>query len=215
MKKTLSIILLISMLATLFSGCSLFGDKLTGTWESEVDLTAFMMDGIKDSLGETGDEIFSTLEVKDLKITSRITFNDDGSYEISADSDSVTAMIKSFIDQLVSGVSELFTMMAADKDIDNSSISEIIDGIRNILEKEYNEEAVAKIVQNFSKKGFFKASDGKLYTADTEEGLDSAGFEAYELNDNTLTLNKGEGYEDVYSEAISSLYPLVYTRKAE
>lgn len=215
MKKTLSIVLLLAMLMTLFTGCSLFGDKLDGTWEAEIDITDPILDGIKSSFGENADSMLSMFEIKDLKILSRMTFSEDGSYEISADKDSISNMTKSLVDQLSAGFTTVLAKIAEDSGKDKESVAGLINEMSDLLKAEFTEEAMSKLVDNFTKKGFYKAKGGKLYTADTEASLENAGYETYELVDNTLTITKGEGLEDVYSEAVASFYPIVYTKKAE
>lgn len=215
MKKTISVILLLTMLATLFTGCSLFGDNITGTWEAELDLTSYLTDSIKSAVGEENGGIMQNFALKDLKIKLISVFNEDGSYEISADKASVDAMISSTIDQIVLCVKEALKPQATELGITEEALDELISNSRTELEASLTEDAVSGLMEKYAKKGFYKAESGKLYTADSVEALETAGYETYELADDTLTINKGEGLEDTYSETIGTIYPIVYKRKAE
>ncbi len=215
MKKTISIILLFSILVTLFAGCSLFGDNISGTWEAEIDLTEHFTSEVKKAIGEENTDITQYLALKDLKIKSVAKFSEDGSYEISVDSESVKNAINALADQIVSNANEALKAAAAEFSIDEEALSAIIAKELDSLKAEYSDEIISGMADAMSAKGFYKLKDGKLYTAKTADALETAGYETYELANDTLTLSKGDGMEDTYSETIGTLYPIVYKRKSE
>ncbi len=215
MKKSLAVVLLCAMLVTLFAGCSLFGDNIVGKWECEIDVTQFMVDGIKEDLGEENGGLMQFFDIKDLKIKLITIFNEDGSFETSASKESIEAIMDTVANQIAAGMKDMLMKEAEAIGATEETINTIIEQAKTQMKNEFSDEAIKSIVDQFANKGFYKLDDGKLYKADTAEGLESAGYETYELKDNTLTLNKGEGLDDTYSEIVSSLYPMVYKKIVE
>lgn len=215
MKKSLSIVLLVAMLVTLFAGCSLFGDNIAGKWESEIDITQFMVDAIKEGMGDENVGLMEYFEFKDFKIKLLATFNEDGSYELSASKESLEGVVSSLIDQAVAGMKTMLMKEAEAVGATEEAVNAILEQVKTQLSTELSGETIDGMVEAFAAKGFYKMEDGKLYTADTVENLESTGYETYVLEGDTLTLNKGEGLEETYSEILSSLYPITYKKVAE
>lgn len=215
MKKSLSVVLLVAMLVTMFTGCSLFGDNIVGKWESEIDITQFMVDSIKKGVGEENVGLMEFFEFKDLKLKLIATFNEDGSYERSASKESVEGVMNSLIDQAIAGMKAMLMKEAEAAGATEEAVNAIIEQAKTQFGTEFSREAVDGMIEAFAVKGFYKLDDGKLYIADSVEALEGAGYETYVLEGDALTLNKGEGLEETYSEVISSLYPITYKKVAE
>ena len=205
MKKLLCILLILVTL----TGCGKKAEKLLGTWEAELDMTAM----IREELGSAFNDLFT---LDGLTFTARITFCDDGTYQITVDSDSVAATFDSILadmeDALIKMLENEIAVLGLDMSVEDM-LALSGRGTDILLDETIAAidlySIIDQVVEECSLRGNFEAKGGKLYLSDgLEHTPDPNTYETYTINDTTLTIS-ASGAED---GAFAGLYPVTFTK---
>lgn len=216
MKKLFSVVLCLllslSMLLTL-TGC--FGEqgKYVGTWRASLDLTDVMNDELaKDE--EMGDYF----ELTDFSVVMYLEFNNDGTYSMWVEEESVEKAMEKMIDDLTLGMEDYLTDYFASEGI-TVTVQEALDALGKTMEElmddsfdeEMMNETVNDMLEVVNSEGNFKVDGDKLFmSAGLEYNVDESAYEICEISDDILKLLEGEGYTD--GGPFADLHPVTFTR---
>ena len=213
--KKVSVLLCVVMLLSLLVGCG-GGDNLTGTWEANIDVTETIGGGIIDEIAKSMPELNEYIDLSGLTLTIKTTFNEDGSYVSTVTEESFAAMMDTAASKAAEGLTNYINEIVADLklDIDVSTIIGLNDGetVEDRLKAQFNSEDFKKIIENNAQSGVYRVKNGKLLTAETEEGFDEAKFETYVLNGDTLELTGAEGMDEDVVSIMTKKYPITYKK---
>lgn len=209
MKKcgiTLPVLLL--TLCLLLSGCGKSDkDKLIGTWKADVDMT----DIINESIAEDPDAA-DYFKVDSFGMTLLFTFEEDGSYQITADQDAFADACDGLIDTIADGTKAYLEALALEEGLEldadamlgllGLSMDDFMDGM-------IDRDDLKSLVADVEDSGKFEAKDGKLYTT-----LDDTDYIAYEFVSDTELRFTEVGGEDASDEEFDQLLPLTLTKQS-
>lgn len=191
MKRILAAILTIVMLAML-CGCGNAAKKLTGTWQTEADLSQQVSQLM---LGEVGD-MSEYFDFSGFTIQFLLTLSADGTYNLRPEQASVQAAFDALLVNLKDGLVRFYEDEIAHAGL-GMTVEEYLatqnvtmdDLIETLEEHIAQEDLVSNLVEANTREGQFSATDGKLYlSAGAQFGIDETVYETYTLEGNTLTL---------------------------
>lgn len=208
MKKcgiTLSVLLL--TLCLLLSGCGKSDkDKFVGTWRADVDMT----DLINESLAEDP-ETAEYFTVDNFGMTLLFTFEEDGSYKITADEDAFAKSCDSLIETITEGATKYLEDMAKAEGLDMTA-DEML-GIMGLSMDDFmgemmDRDDLKELLADVEDSGKYEVKDGKLYTT-----LDENDYIAYKFVSDTELQFTEMGGEDASDEELQALLPLTLTKQ--
>lgn len=211
MKRILAVALSCVMVMLLLVGCGGEQQKFIGTWECDMDMTELMNKEFAQD-EETG----KYFKAEDFSILMIMTFNEDGTYSMSADDDSVKAAFESLKAMMKTGLEKYLTDMMAAQGV-SMSIDEILalsgTTMDDMLEDALSEDTIDELIEDMVEEGNFAVKDGKLFLSDGKEHtVDENVYQTYEISGDTLTLLESFGEEDADEDDMAALYPLVFKK---
>lgn len=218
MKRTLSVVtIIVMMLSLLFcaTGCGASEqEQFVGSWEAKVDfgkLVGEMMTSVEDMPEGYADNFdFGSAE-----ITLQMTFDKDGTYEMSVDEDSAEDALKVLTEDMKEGLTKFLQGQLAASGITMSVEDALAASGMNLDDAVEKEMANLDIIDSMEKEGKYKVADGKLYTTETlDEEINEKIYEEYKLEGDTFTLTKYVGGEEDAETATTAehLYPMEFTK---
>ena len=208
MKKcgiTLSVLLL--TLCLLLSGCGGSDkDKFVGTWSANVDMT----DIINDSLAEDP-ETAEYFTVDNFGMTLLFTFEEDGSYKITADEDAFAKSCDSLIETITEGATKYLEDTAKAEGLDMTADDML--GIMGLSMDDFmgemmDQDDLKELLADVEDSGKYEVKDGKLYTT-----LDENDYIAYKFVSDTELQFTEMGGEDASDEELQALLPMTLTKQ--
>lgn len=212
-RKSMSLMLCLSLMCALLLACSGCGNKekdaLVGTWETTLDMTDMVNDEMKAGLGSDAAEMMKYLTIDDFSIKVSLTFNSDDTYKMSVDEKALEDCVDNVINIFRDGIEKYFEELIAQQGID-MTVDEVLEAMNmgtldDLIEEAFDRDDLMSSVDDMESSGKFEVKGGVMYLTDK----DGTGMESYKLDGNKLTLT-GEGVDDSDLEAF---YPLVFTKK--
>lgn len=209
MKKRIALLLsLVLVLSVALCACGSEKDKLLGTWTTTVDLAgAFNEEMAADP------EMGEYLKLESLEIAMTLTFNEDDTYALTVDPDSMDAAMEALVQELTDGMLLYFEDMLAEEGVD-MDVEEAL-ALMGISVEELVEQLRAEMVgdstyEDMNSAGKYLLEEGKISmseSADTEP--DPAVYNTYTLENGTLTIEAGT---EAGTEMAEYLFPMTLTR---
>lgn len=214
MKKRISILLCVAMLLTLLAGCG--EDDLTGTWEATINVSETIGAGIMDEMAKSMPEAKDYIDLGELTLVVRTTFNEDGTFVSAVTEESFSAMMDVAADKACEGFTAYIEKLIGDFNL-NLDVNKVIglnegETLADRFKAQFKTEDFKKIIEENSQNGVYKAKDGKLFTADVVENISEEKYEVYALNGDTLELTESVGMEDDVASVMIKAYPMTYKK---
>lgn len=175
-----------------------------GTWTAEVDLGSMINDMYADD-----PDLGSYVKFSKIILKLDFTFNEDGTYSIVGDKDSVIETSKALKADFKSGMLDYIA--------DNGMTLEQFEAasgmsLDKIVDESIGESFTNEFANELEAKGKYKFEDGKLYTTDdlTEELVDTE-YETFEIINNKEL--KFTGCVGENAAEMSSIYPYIMIKK--
>lgn len=209
-KKILSLILLV-VLAMSLVGCGKkdTSDQLIGTWELTFDYSAV----IESELPSDYDGFH-----EDFDLTVRLTFNDDGTFEMYADEDALASELQNYLEGLAQFATEVTYEEFDAQGISKAEADEMVQeqygmSIYEYMLDQFSSITVEDIASEIYTGGVYEARGDEVHM--DEYKVQDNVFDVFTVEGNTLTLNPPAGaeYESTGIEGFD--YPYVFTRVAE
>ena len=213
MKRTLSLILGILMLASILTGCSSpFGlneyeQALIGSWYYEIDISAeygadFTADPDFGPHSDFGGGIVKVV----------FNFYDDATYKIEADPESAQAAYDDLKADLTACYTSYVNELATTNELSfEETIAALeIESIDALVEEDLAALEYEDWINDFSQDGNFVGAEDRIFFSDGKEyRVDEKIYETYELDGDTLTITSYVDNGEVDTEG----YPLVMTKE--
>lgn len=204
--QVLCFVLVLAMVFTL-SGCGASEkEKLLGTWEGEVDISAVLNTSFTSTLEE---EVSGFLKFDGIFATVRITFREDDTYFICLEESSVDAMVSAMKEDIAAGLEAYLVQLIAGTGMQMTidEIMEVMDTTMEEMVDSYITEDMVENLKNLTSEGKFLAEDGKLYWSNgAEQEAENGNCDFYTMKKDTLTLTGPVGEAD---ETAAGVYPVV------
>ena len=206
MNRFLMLFLVCGMMLSL-TGCS--SDELTGTWETDMDVTDLFNDSFEEALGDYAEDF----KAEKLTLALVFTFNEDGTYEMNVDSEEFLDDVLDMKDDYKKAMLSMYSDILASYGVDDveAYLEENGTDIDVIVDAVFNEETLAEAFAVEGMEGNYKALDGKIFiTTDLDEEVSvSSGYFDYEIKDGKLLLD-GDTEDTEYEEYFE--FPLTFKR---
>lgn len=189
-RNVVSILMVVSMAFVLF-GCGSSGDKegFLGTWESTVDVAELMNEEIQKGIDQYNADMIEFLNIDKCEITFLFTFNDDDTFSISADEDSIQNSIETLKTDF-KGKATAYLESVIEKTGYDMSIDDIfaLSGttLDDLINESISDDITDSMIEEMELSGKWEIKDGQLYLTDNEFGEDDC-FN-YELTSDRITL---------------------------
>ena len=208
-RRAVSILMVVAMALALFS-CSSPSDKekFIGTWKAAIDVT----DTVTEGLAQEGGEIADYINLGKFEFVLLFTFNEDGTYSMSADENSLNDSIENVKVALKDGLTKYCEEMIADTGLD-MSVDDVLMlstgmSMDEMIEEGFSDDLFSGAIEEIESSGKWNAEDGKLYISDSMAGdIDETSYVPYEITSNEIKLAKPEGFEDDLG-----MFPMVLTK---
>lgn len=180
--------------------------QLYGTWESTFDLSGMIEE-------ELGSEFAGFHEEFD--ITLLMDFNEDGTFKMYADEDTLTDSFNNYIESLaVFGTELIYTQFTAEgysrKEINSVFKQEYGMGIEEYMLSELQKSVdIKELVESIETTGVYEVEGNKLYM--DEFAISSYSYDLFTIEGDVLTIDASEEVDSVdILEEFS--YPYVFNR---
>ena len=222
MKKFLSILLCVAMLAScavLLTACGKDDEAeatpatIVGDWETKFDFGAIMEELMFSADNDMPEEYKDWFDFSGLSVTMWISFEDEGTYEVGFDEDSVEDMIDDLLDMLSESMKKVMEQMLESQDM-------TLDEYLTMMGTTWDEVIKETFPRSEIKDSFYDMEDttgtyrmdgNKLYFDDEEDE-----YTEFTLTSQKLSFTKVVGM-DLDDENILSilgrLLPLEFARK--
>lgn len=210
MKKRIA--LLLSFVLVLSLALCACGEKkeptVVGTWKADINLAeAFNEEMAASGMGEY-------INIESFNLPLILELKEDGTGSMSVDQAAMTETVDKLAADLTTGLeayfTEQFASMGMEVDLDEALAASgmSMDELVNEMKDEFaGEDAFAEFTNEFN----YKAEDGKLYMSeDLETEIDTAVYNTYKLDGDTLTLEVGT--EELDEEMAQYMFPMTLTR---
>ena len=215
MKKCLSIALCLGLVFTMlfmFTGCN-EQKKFVGKWESEIDMTDFINEGMG-----LDDEMAEYVAIEDFEIVMQLIFNRDGTYKRTVDENSLEDTLEDAKEDLKDGMMDYFKAYLKESGL-NMTVDELLEAsevdLDELVEEALGKKVMDEMVDSMTDEGNFEVKDGKLFMSDgLDYEIDEEVYETYELNGDELKLIEAVGGDDDedLKDLADELYPMVFER---
>ena len=215
MKKCLSIALCLGLVFTMlfmFTGCN-EQKKFVGKWESEIDMTDFINEGMG-----LDDEMAEYVAIEDFEIVMQLIFNSDGTYKRTVDENSLEDTLEDAKEDLKDGMMDYFKAYLKESGL-NMTVDELLEAsevdLDELVEEALGKKVMDEMVDSMTDEGNFEVKDGKLFMSDgLDYEIDEEVYETYELNGDELKLIEAVGGDDEedLKDLADELYPMVFER---
>lgn len=215
MKKCLSIALCLGLVLTMlfmFTGCN-EQKKFVGKWESEIDMTDFINEGMG-----LDDEMAEYVAIEDFEIVMQLIFNSDGTYKRTVDENSLEDTLEDAKEDLKDGMMDYFKAYLKESGL-NMTVDELLEAsevdLDELVEEALGKKVMDEMVDSMTDEGNFEVKDGKLFMSDgLDYEIDEEVYETYELNGDELKLIEAVGGDDEedLKDLADELYPMVFER---
>ena len=215
MKKCLSIALCLGLVFTMlfmFTGCN-EQKKFVGKWESEIDMTDFINEGMG-----LDDEMAEYVAIEDFEIVMQLIFNSDGTYKRTVDENSLEDTLEDAKEDLKDGMMDYFKAYLKESGL-NMTVDELLEAsevdLDELVEEALGKKVMDEMVDSMTDEGNFEVKDGKLFMSDgLDYEIDEEVYETYELNGDELKLIEAVGGDDDedLKDLADELYPMVFER---
>ena len=206
MKKLFAVLLTLAMLLGL-AACGSSGNgggevTIVGTWEGTMDMGAMM-------------GMLMQMDIEEpISLDMTFTFNEDGTYAVNMDEDSLNSAMDTLVDVVIDLLIEMYESQGVD-------INEML-AAEGMTMDDFTQEIMGsmdleEMMGETETTGYYKYEDGKFYTAEDKEDLEGD-LEALEctlvtLTSTTLTFTDIEQDGEKMSELMPDMFPMVFTRK--
>ncbi len=209
MKKIISVMLSVVMIATMFlgmTGCGKVEDKeIVGKWEMTVNLF-----DITGPLFDDDMELYKYIDADEFTVTLRYEFKRNGKYKFYADEKQLKESAETVREAIETGLEKFFQEYIEQKELD-MTVDELLEAsdmsMDSLIEDMFGEEIVQEFIDDFESEGYYTVKDGVLYTSSTKDVKETEeNGKKYEIKDGQLTMY-APGGEEIKG------YPLVLKRK--
>lgn len=201
MKKLTALLLALVMALSLVAcGTKEKTVSLAGTWQYAMDMTELMNEEMSTALELDASELTGSFSVY-----LAFTATDEGTYTMGIDMDATGDSLNSYMQTLIPVITEMTYAAAEAEGMSREDFDDAISSSIGMTTEEY----IAGVLGAFDmsalmttllgdsdasvSSGWYKAVDGRLYLADTEEELDSVGSIGFTLEGDTLTWTDDDG----------------------
>ncbi len=211
MKKILSFVL-ITLLLLSFAACKKSAADPTaalyGSWEGQIDLSAYL----KERIVLANDELKDTLALSSYPATLTLTFNEDGSYKRAVEGAFDEAAIAALKGELKAGYTAYYTDFLRENEMD-MTIAEFEQTTGVSLDRKVEQVADAAYLNSLVKEmdfaGAFLAEEKVLYMASFSEIEKKESGHTFAIDGGKLTLSDATA-PTAFEEAF---YPLTFEAK--
>ncbi len=191
MKKLTALLLCFVLIAGVLAGCSK-EETIVGTWSTDINMGKLIAD-------EMGEEMATYLNFDGIQLKLTMTFNEDGTYTMTADKASATAMFDALKAEMKTGMTKYLedSLMGTGVSVEDALAMTGM-SMDDLIEQSFSADMIDEMLEEMSTDGEYELSDGKLF-------LDGDACD-YTLDGDTLTLDSDE------MEEIESLLPLVFKK---
>lgn len=216
MKKLFSVALcLILSFSMLFTMTGCFGEqsKYIGTWKGTLDMTDIVAEELAND-----EEMGDYFTITDFSIVMNLEFNDDGTYSMWVEEESIEEAMDKMIDDLTLGMEDYLTDYFASEGI-TVTVQEALDALgmtmdelmEDSFDNEMMDKTIDEMLNEIKGEGNFKVDGDKLFLSDgLEYAVDENAYEICEISGDILKLLEGVGYKD--GGPFAELYPVTFTR---
>ena len=213
MRKFASYVLVLVMLAALFSGCG-EQKKLLGTWECTVDVSDVILQLLD------AQKLSSELDISGFAVTAQLSFLEDNTFRLELDQQKLAASFDTLLQELEDGligllqeqlgvqglgitVEELLALTGLTKEDLTEQLRRSLDG----------DQLMQALSAELLLEGFYQVKGDKLlFCADEETKLENV-YTLYTVEETVLTLSTHVGENSFLGEhSILRTAPVTFTR---
>lgn len=216
--KTLCIVMMFAVLLTM-GGCASDEERIIGTWKAEVDCKDWFMESFME--GSDSDEetkkIAEYIKIDSFKMTLVMTFNEDGTYSMGADPETVIKAMEGIKEDVRQGMenylSDMFEELLGEP-VTGDDLKEFLDPM---MEEAFGEKAMNELVDEVGEtaEGRYKIEDGKIYISEDKDTEPDRDYDTYKLSGDKLTLLECfcEHDDEQAEDWNAKLYPLEFRKE--
>lgn len=209
MKKTIVLLVLVSLLCGLSAGCHESGTDsadILGIWQGSIDMAGHLYEG----LSAYNPEFAALLDLEGFSVPVTWQFEENGTYSMKVDPVAMEAAAWELTDRLRDG---LYKHLKGKIETEGLSLTvdellELADtDLDTLLRESFGDDPAAAIAGAFKldMSGNYELGSGKLYlSADLGSKVDKKNYYTYELHGDKLLLDIGK-FEDSDEEKYASM----------
>ncbi len=209
MKKVLSAVLAVIMvfaMTAMLAGCGDDSKSLVGTWEATVDIA----DAVNAGISGEDEELGKYLKLDKFEMVMRFTFNEDGTFVMEGDAESMMKSMEGARDVFEQGMREylkaMFQAQGVDMELDEALKAAGID-LNALIDEMMASMDTEELAKEMRTEGQYKVKGDKLYTYDGV--MDKDVYDTFTLEGDKLTLLESHGQTE---DALEGLYPCEFTK---
>lgn len=196
-------------LLVVLTGCG-EKEKFVGTWKAEVDMAEQFNEGIAQE-----EEVAKYVNIKSFPIVFLFTFNQDDTYEMEIDKDSLDKSIEGVKADFKVGMTDYMAELLETESL-GISVDEALAlsgmTLDEVVDDSFQELDIKGLVEDFAMEGNYEAVKGKLYLSDGKDRkVDKSVYETYEFEgaDIKLIENTSGEIDEETQNILQIIYPLV------
>jgi len=208
MRRTVALSLALALTVFVLAGCGgTESEKLVGTWEGQLDLTAVIRQQVPETMQD--------LDVGEFVVTAVFTFTEDGAYTMGLDEASMTRAVEAFVEKLEAYVIEKLEAAAKEQELTAEQAAQMLgmtpeEYAKKLLEKADVETLAAKVTAGAEAEGRFEAKDGRLFLSESPDAQpNEAVYSTYTLEGDVLTITAATGGSETETNLLKLVYPII------
>jgi len=200
MRRTVALSLALALTVFVLAGCGgTESEKLVGTWEGQLDLTAVIRQQVPETMQD--------LDVGEFVVTAVFTFTEDGAYTMGLDEASMTRAVEAFVEKLEAAAKEQELTAEQAAQMLGMTPEEYA---KKLLEKADVETLAAKVTAGAEAEGRFEARDGRLFLSESPDAQpNEAVYSTYTLEGDVLTITAATGGSETETNLLKLVYPII------
>lgn len=184
--------------------------SVVGKWAYSIDAARMMeIAGQQEDADEDQIEMVGQL-LGDTELVVTLELNEDNTFRLAIDPDSIQAMVDNMIENLPQLIAEMYGMTPEELESMLAEQNMTMDDFAAMMREQINPEDLVSDIEEVN--GYYQVDGDKIYLGNSLEEIDQDKYVVFTLTDSKLTITEVVGAEDDDLGNFEQMLPVEFTR---